>query len=94
MAAERNGVAGLNIVGLRRAGFTADQRAEIKEAFALLYRRGLNGKQALAAAQERAWGPEAQAFFEFVGAAKKRGYCSLLGSRKNRKGSGDPEADA
>ena len=94
MAAERNSVAGLNIVGLRRAGFTPEQRAEIKEAFALLYRRGLNVHQALAAAHEHAWGPEAQAFFEFVGAAKKRGYCSLLGTRKNRKGSAETDADA
>jgi UDP-N-acetylglucosamine acyltransferase len=85
MAAERNGVAGLNIVGMRRAGFSPEQRAEIKEAFALLYRRGFNVTQALVAAGERAWGPEAQGFFDFVGAAKKRGYCDLLGSRRVRR---------
>jgi len=84
----------LNVVGLRRAGFTPEQRAEIKEAFALLYRRGLNVHQALAAARERAWSPEAQAFFDFVGAAKKRGYCSLLAAQKNRRGSGDTDADS
>jgi UDP-N-acetylglucosamine acyltransferase len=92
MAAERNGVAGLNIVGMRRAGFSAEQRAEIKEAFALLYRRGMNVTQALAAARERAWGPEAQAFFEFVEAGKKRGFCAFLAGRKNRGGSADVEA--
>ena len=32
-AAERNGIAGLNVVGLRRAGFSPVQRAEIKAAF-------------------------------------------------------------
>jgi UDP-N-acetylglucosamine acyltransferase len=80
-AAERNGIAGLNVVGLRRAGFTAEQRAEIKEAFALLYRQGLNTTQALAAAQKRKWGAEAQAFFDFVAAAKKRGVCDFLASR-------------
>jgi UDP-N-acetylglucosamine acyltransferase len=84
MAAERNGVAGLNTVGMRRAGFSLEQRAEIKEAFALLYRRGMNVTQALAAARERTWGPEAQAFFEFVGAGKKRGFCDFLGGRKSR----------
>ena len=77
-AAERNGIAGLNVVGLRRAGFSAEQRAEIKEAFALVYRRGLNTTQALAAARERSWGAEAQAFFDFVAAAKKRGICDFL----------------
>ena len=83
-AAERNGVAGLNVIGLRRAGFTAEQRAEIKDAFALLYRRGLNTTQALAAARSRTWGPEAEAFLAFVAAAKKRGICDLLATRDGR----------
>jgi len=94
MAAERNGVAGLNIIGLRRAGFTPEQRAEIKEAFALLYRRGLNVTQALAAARERAWGPEAQAFFDFLGEGKKRGYCAFLASRKNRGATVDADTES
>jgi UDP-N-acetylglucosamine acyltransferase len=81
-AADRNGIAGLNVVGLRRAGLSAAQRAEIKEAFALLYRRGLNTTQALAAAKERSWGPDAQSFFDFVAAAKKRGICDFLATRK------------
>ena len=94
MAAGRNGVAGLNIVGLRRAGFSPEQRAEIKEAFALLYRRGLNVTQALAAAREREWGAEARAFFDFVGAGKKRGYCGFLASRKNRGGPVDADTES
>jgi UDP-N-acetylglucosamine acyltransferase len=94
MAAGRNGVAGLNIVGLRRAGFSPEQRAEIKEAFALLYRRGLNVTQALGVARERAWGAEARACLEFVGAGKKRGYCELLTTRKNRGGIVDTHAES
>jgi len=82
VAAERNGAAGLNVVGLRRAGLTAVQRAEIKEAFDLLYRGGLNVTQALAAARERVWGEEGRAFWEFVGAARKKGLVDFLGSRK------------
>lgn len=73
IAAERNGAAGLNIVGLRRAGLTAAQRAEVKAAFDLLYRGGLNVSQALAAARERVWGEEGRAFWDFVAAAKKKG---------------------
>ncbi len=80
-AAERNTVAGLNVVGLRRAGFSAPQRAAVKEAFALLYRRGLNTTQALAAVQELHLTAEAREFFEFVAAAKKRGLCAFLGLR-------------
>ncbi|MCE9612162.1 MAG: acyl-ACP--UDP-N-acetylglucosamine O-acyltransferase [Chthoniobacter sp.] len=80
-AAGRNGVASLNVVGLRRAGLDTGARAEIKAAFALLYRSGLNTAQALAAAREREWGPDAREFWEFIGSAKKRGLCDLLGTR-------------
>lgn len=79
LGAERNGVAGLNVIGLRRAGFGPTQRAEIKDAFALLYRRGFNTGQALAEAGKVSWGPEAREFFSFVAAAKKRGICAFLG---------------
>jgi UDP-N-acetylglucosamine acyltransferase len=38
---------GLNLVGLRRAGFTGDQIAAIKAAYKLLYRSGLKQDEAL-----------------------------------------------
>jgi UDP-N-acetylglucosamine acyltransferase len=81
IAAERNGVAGLNVVGLRRAGFTTVERVEVKEAFKLLYRSGLNVRQALTAAAERTWGAHGQAFWDFVLAAGKKGVCDLISSR-------------
>ena len=90
LAAERNLVAGLNVVGLRRAGLNPSQRLEIKRAFHLLYRQGLNVSQALAAAREHTWGAEAQAFFDFAAAAKKRGLCALLRSARQATGA---EAD-
>ncbi len=39
--------AGLNSVGLRRRGFTAEQRSALKKAYAIFYRSGLNVTQAL-----------------------------------------------
>jgi UDP-N-acetylglucosamine acyltransferase len=78
LAAEINTVAGLNVIGLRRAGFTAAQRQEIKDAFKLLYKSNLNVTQALSAARERTWGEHAREFWDFVAAAKKRGICDLL----------------
>lgn len=81
MAADRNGIAGLNTVGLRRAGLDATQRAEIKAAFALLYRQGLNVSQAVLASQRREWSGEGRAFWEFVSAAGKRGLCDFLATR-------------
>jgi UDP-N-acetylglucosamine acyltransferase len=80
-AAERNGVAGLNTIGLRRAGFTAAQRAEIKAAFDLLFRSGLNVTQAVATAGEQVWGEEGREFWDFVSAASKRGLVAPLSSR-------------
>jgi len=82
LAAERNTVAGLNAVGLRRAGMNTTQRQEIKNAFKLLYRSGLNTAQALSGAEELDWGPDAREFFEFVRAARKRGICDLLESTR------------
>lgn len=78
IAAERNTVAGLNVVGLRRAGLGVEQRQEIKDAFKLLYKTGLNTSQALERAGRHRWGPAGEAFFAFVAAAKKRGICDLL----------------
>ncbi len=37
-----NRVAGLNVVGMRRAGLTSDERLNVKRAFKLLYHSGLN----------------------------------------------------
>src|ERR1700737_3292056 len=42
IAAERNSIFGINVVGLKRAGFSANDRDEIKNAFKLLYASGLN----------------------------------------------------
>jgi len=77
IAAERNYVVGLNVVGLKRAGFSAKDREEIKTAFKLLYTSGLNTLQALEKAETMNFGAPAREFFEFVAAAKKRGICPL-----------------
>lgn len=81
LAANRNRVVGLNVLGLRRAGFTSEQRTEIREAFRLLYESGLNVKQALARAEDRDWSELARAFFDFVAAAQRRGICGLARGR-------------
>ena len=75
VAAERNCVFGLNVVGLRRAGFSVQDRDEIKTAFKLLYESGLNVGQALEKAATMNFGTAAREFFDFVAASKKRGIC-------------------
>jgi UDP-N-acetylglucosamine acyltransferase len=80
LSAAKNQVYGMNIVGLRRADFSAADRDEIKRAFKLLYRSGLNTKQALVKAAETEFGPIAREFFEFVANAGKRGIVSYGGN--------------
>jgi UDP-N-acetylglucosamine acyltransferase len=68
MAAERDEVAGLNLVGLRRRGVPRDAIKEIKEAFRLVYFRAGNirdvAAQALAGGEFKS--AEALRFLEFI----------------------------
>jgi UDP-N-acetylglucosamine acyltransferase len=77
IAAEINYVFGVNVIGLRRAGFSGRDRDEIKAAFKLLYTSGLNISQALERAAAMELGAPAREFFAFVAAAGKRGICPL-----------------
>jgi UDP-N-acetylglucosamine acyltransferase len=77
IAAERNCVFGLNIVGMRRAGLNAKDRDEIKEAFKLIYQSGLNTSQSLEKARMMKFSAPAREFLDFVASSKKRGICPL-----------------
>ncbi|MFC5051581.1 acyl-ACP--UDP-N-acetylglucosamine O-acyltransferase [Rubritalea spongiae] len=60
MAHGQNHLAGLNVIGLRRAGFNGDQRKEIKSLYNLLFKSGLGMTEALRQADEQRWSSEAQ----------------------------------
>lgn len=83
IAAERNLVFGLNVVGLRRAGFNASDREEIKRAFELIYLSGLNVGQALEKAATMKFGAPAREFLDFVANAKKRSICPVKRGKGN-----------
>lgn len=74
VTAVANYALGINSVGLRRAGLTATERDEIKRAFKLLYRSGLNTKQALEKAAELKFGLPARELFDFVASPGTRGF--------------------
>jgi UDP-N-acetylglucosamine acyltransferase len=76
IAVGKNSVTAINVIGLRRAGFNAGLRNEIKSAFELFYRSGLNSKQSLEEAAKRVWATETMTFWNFV-ATSKRGVCPL-----------------
>jgi UDP-N-acetylglucosamine acyltransferase len=78
VALGENTICGLNTVGLRRAGFSAAQRLELKRLYHDLFRAGINLRAALAGAQEIFIGPAAKVVLEFMIAAK-RGVCSDRG---------------
>ena len=70
-----NYISGLNAIGMRRAGFDAATRREIKRAYLLFYQQGLNRQQALDMADKESWGNEAQVFINFLRQKSKLGYC-------------------
>jgi UDP-N-acetylglucosamine acyltransferase len=67
LAAERNEIHALNLVGLRRAKTSREAISELKKLFQLFYRSGLKTSAALeqAAADGAFRSPEAREFIEF-----------------------------
>lgn len=78
-AQRTNRLTGLNIIGLRRQGFTSEQRASIKEMFQLLFCSGKNLSQAVAVAQEKEWSVPARRLLDFAMTPSKRGICPWRG---------------
>jgi UDP-N-acetylglucosamine acyltransferase len=68
LAAERNEIHALNLVGLRRAKISREAIGELKQLFKMFYLSGLNGTQALkeATADSAFKTAEAREFIEFV----------------------------
>lgn len=60
---------GVNVVGLKRAGFSVDQLRRVKECYKLLYRSGLKQEEALARFVEM--GPLALEIASFIGQSKR-----------------------
>jgi UDP-N-acetylglucosamine acyltransferase len=78
IALRDNEVCGLNVIGLRRAGFTAEQRLELKRLYHLLFRSGRNVREALAEARKDFNSAPANTLLDFIVEAK-RGVCADTG---------------
>jgi len=72
-----NEICGLNSVGLRRAGFPAEQRLELKKLYHWLFRSGKNLGEAIAGARKLFTGAASKTLLDFVSDAK-RGVCADL----------------
>ena len=86
LGASRNTVAGMNVIGMRRAGFGVEQRKQIKRAFELMYLSGKNFRDVPDLI--RAEFPEgpAREIADFI-AESKRGLCAF-----RDRSAGDDEA--
>ena len=80
-----NGMCGLNVIGLRRAGLPPAGRGELKRIYRMLFRSGLGLDDALEAARREFASPEAILLLDFV-AASKRGICRDTGRQALRAG--------
>ena len=69
-----NRLAGLNVVGMRRAGFSADARRAVQEAYRTLFRSGLPMSEAVARLEAAAPVPEVRELLDFI-KSSKRGVC-------------------
>lgn len=78
-----NGICGLNVVGLRRNGYTAEQRQELKQLYHLLFRNPKPRTDLLEAARRDFQSATAQELIDFL-ALSRRGVCTdttIIGRR-------------
>jgi len=73
MAHGQNKLLGLNVVGLKRAGFNSAQRKEIKELYKLFFQGELPRREAIEQAKQRPLSPQAQVLLDAVEKASRKG---------------------
>jgi UDP-N-acetylglucosamine acyltransferase len=85
MMTDRNGsVVGVNSVGMRRAGFSPQERKEIKSAYRLMYRSGVSRPEVIERLAANVETDLGRRFVEFLTAPSHRGIrCPI--ARKNKK---------
>ncbi len=78
IARENNGICGLNVVGLRRARFAAEQRLELRKLYHALFRSGEKFRSAVLHAETKFQSDVAKTMLDFV-KSSKRGVCTDVG---------------
>lgn len=64
-------ILGLNVVGLRRGGFTQEQRTRIKSVYRIIFRSGLRLAEALARAEADYPGDETRQIVQFIQSSRR-----------------------
>ncbi|PWU10557.1 MAG: acyl-[acyl-carrier-protein]--UDP-N-acetylglucosamine O-acyltransferase [Verrucomicrobia bacterium] len=93
IARGENGICGLNLVGLRRAGMPSGDQVELSRLYRALFRSGLNMSNALAEAREKFSSEPAKVMMDFV-ASSKRGVCFDVSVRGKKKPQPRTDTDA
>jgi len=75
IAQKGNELGGLNTIGLRRAGFSNEERLELRRLYHALFRSRLKLRDALEKAQAEFTSPNARVLLDFM-ASGKRGFCA------------------
>lgn len=75
VASSLNRLVGLNVIGLRRAGLSAETRAELKHAYRGAFRGKLPLRAAVAELQNEEWGPCARLFLQALENPSRKGVC-------------------
>ncbi|HKI68342.1 MAG TPA: acyl-[acyl-carrier-protein]--UDP-N-acetylglucosamine O-acyltransferase, partial [Verrucomicrobiae bacterium] len=91
VALRENEICGLNIIGLRRAGITPEDRLELKQLYRWLFREAKLLRAAVEEARGRFSGAAANAMLEFVAAAR-RGVCADVSDGPSRSAEEDATA--
>lgn len=71
----RGRVAGINFIGLRRAGYTTNERADIKQAFRLLYRGAVRHRELVELLRREARTAALLPLIDFLERGEGRGLC-------------------
>jgi UDP-N-acetylglucosamine acyltransferase len=88
IACQENALCGLNVVGLRRAGYTTTERLELKRLYHALFRSGQNLPRAIAEARKTFFSPSSHVMLDFL-AETKRGVCSDITHAASRSEDSD-----
>ena len=80
IARGNNQMAGLNTIGLRRAGFTGEERLELRQLYHLLFRGGQKFREALEQARARFGSARSRIMIDFLSEGR-RGFCADRGGR-------------
>lgn len=82
IARGNNTIAGLNTIGLRRAGFSQEERLELRKLYHVLFRSGMKFRDAVGRAKESFQGEKSKIMIQFLESGRK-GFCADAGKKRS-----------